>query len=134
MFDHSPHLVGRLHSPETAPGTKDTVQIHVAEQFTGQGATSFGLARVRGKLVWQVGGRHVLRFVREMPVGWPSGDHHERDEAAFTGRTGAVPWRSVAYFGVPYLSADRVKRLGAYVGLLEKVVDAMRQIATEAVA
>ena len=52
------------------------------------------------------GGCHVLRITRQMPVGWPSGDHHEADEAAFTGRAGACDDGAEIHFGIPYLTPD----------------------------
>lgn len=107
VYDRSPHLIGHLHAPETAPATKDTVQIHFAEELA-DGNPSFGLVKVRGKLLWRDGGRHVLRITRQMPVGWPQGDHHEEDESAFTTRAGPCGFEDKIHFGIPYLTPDRV--------------------------
>ena len=81
VYGKAPRLLGQLYAPETAPATKDTVQVDFAEDLP-PGATSFGLVKLRGRVVWRSGGHHVLRFHRQMPVGWPEGDHHEADESA----------------------------------------------------
>lgn len=107
VFGRSDHLIGHLHAPETAPATKDTVQIHFAEDLP-EGNPSFGRVKVRGKLLWQSGGRHVLRITRQMPVGWPQGDHHEADESALTGRNGVCGVNAQLHFGIPYLTPDGV--------------------------
>ena len=70
VFAKSDHLVGQLVSPETAPATKDTVQVDFTEHLA-EGEATFGLVKLRGKVLWQVGGHHVLRFPRQMPTGWP---------------------------------------------------------------
>ena len=86
------------------------------------GEASFGLVKLRGKILWQAGGHHVLRFHRQMPTGWPEGDHHEADESALTGRTAPVGGGAKLYLGVPMLTADRVQVLGFDVGGLDRVV------------
>ena len=78
--------------------------------------------KLRGKILWQAGGHHVLRFHRQMPTGWPEGDHHEVDESALTGRTAPVGGGAKLYLGVPMLTADRVQVLGFDVGGLDRVV------------
>ena len=55
VFGKSEHLVGQLVSPETAPATKDTVQVELAEYLPDSEAT-FGLVNLRGKVLWQAGG------------------------------------------------------------------------------
>ena len=121
LFNKSGHLIGQLVSPETAPATKDTVQVELTEYLPDGGAT-FGLVKLRGKILWQAGGHHVLRFHRQMPTGWPGGDHHEADESALTGRTAPVGGGAKLYLGVPMLTAERLQVLGFYVGGLEQVV------------
>ena len=83
-----------LSAPETVPATKDTVQVDFAEDLPS-GSESFGLVKLRGRVVWQAEGHHILRFHRQMPVGWPEGDHHEADERALSGRTARVEWGSL---------------------------------------
>ena len=95
VFGKSEHLIGQLVSPETAPATKNTVQIDFAERLT-HGTESFGLAKLRGRVLWQAGSRHIIRIHRQMPAGWPDGDHHEADESAITGRAAPLPPRVVS--------------------------------------
>ena len=121
VFGKSEHLVGQLVSPETAPATKGTVQVELTEYLPYGGAT-FGLVKLRGKILWQAGGHHILRFHRQMPTGWPEGDHHEADESALTGRTEPVGGGAKLYLGVPMFTADRVQVLGFYVDGLDRVV------------
>ena len=121
VFGKSEHLVGQLVSPETAPATKDTVQVEFTE-YLPDGEATFGLVKLRGKILWQAGGHHVLRFTRQMPTGWPEGDYHEADESALTGRTEPVGGRAKLYLGVPMLTHDRVQVLGFDVGALERIV------------
>ena len=89
MFGKSEHLIGQLVSPETAPATKNTVQVDFTERLT-PGTESFGLAKLRGRILWQAGSRHIIRFHRQMPKGWPEPPHVETDESAFTGRTAPI--------------------------------------------
>ena len=121
VFGRSDHLVGQLVSPETAPATKDTVQVDLTERLP-KGEATFGLVKLRGKILWQAGGHHVLRFTRQMPTGWPGGNHHEADESAISGRTAPLGGGAKLYLGVPMLTADRVQVLGFDVGGLERVV------------
>ena len=116
VFGKSEHLIGQIVSPETAPATRSTVQIDFAESLT-PGAESFGLAKLRGRILWQAGSRHIIRIHRQMPAGWPDGDHHEIDESAITGRSAPLPERSrpgrtvpcSILLGVPILTPDRRK-------------------------
>ena len=124
VYGRSSHLLGHLHAPETAPATKDTVQIHFAEDLP-DGNPSLGLVKVRGKLLWRDGGRHVLRVIRQMPVGWPGGDHHEADESAFTGRNGVCGEGASLHFGIPYLTPDRVLWRSAGITGLHEVTAAL---------
>ena len=105
VYGHADRLIGQLPAPETAPATRDTVQIDIAETLPA-GTQTFGLVKVRSKVVWQDGPRHVLRIHRQMPIGWPEGDHHEADESALTGRTDPVRPGAVLHFGIP--PVDRI--------------------------
>ena len=107
VYGVSPHLLGHLHAPETSRAAAGTVQIAVAESMPAD-CPSFEIVKLRARLLWQSGGRHVLRFIRQMPVGWPSGDHHEEAEAALTGRMGRCEGNAWLSFGLPYLSPERV--------------------------
>lgn len=125
VYGRSAHLIGHLHAPETAPATKDTVQIHFAEDLPDDNP-SFGLVKVRGKLLWQYGERHVLRITRQMPVGWPGGDHHEVDESAFTGREGLCDNGAKIHFGIPYLIPEWVLWRSAGISCLHMVILTLR--------
>ncbi len=133
VFGKSDHLVGQLVAPETAQATRNTVQIDFAERLT-PGTTSFGLAKLRGRILWQAGSRHILRIHRQMPIGWPAGDHHETDESAFTGRT--EPMQPPAThldpdsritLGVPILTPDRRKICNVPIGSLATAVAWLRE-------
>ena len=63
----------------------------------------------------------MLRITRQMPVGWPGGDHHEADESAFTRRAGACDYVTKLHFGIPYLTPDRVLWKRAWVTGLHEV-------------
>ena len=67
VYNKADRLIGQLSAPETAPATKDTVQVDFAEDLPA-GSESFGLVKLRGRVVWQAEGHHVLRFHRQMPV------------------------------------------------------------------
>ena len=97
------------------------MQVELTEHLP-DGEASFGLVKLRGKILWQAEGHHVLRFHRQMPTGWPGGDHHEADESALTGRTAPVGGGAKLYLGVPILTADRMQVLGFDVGGLEQFV------------
>ena len=126
VYGHADRLIGQLPAPETAQATRDTVQIDIAETLPA-GTQTFGLVKVRGKVVWQDGPRHILRFHREMPIGWPAGDHHERDESALTGRTDPVRSGSMLHFGIPLLTASRTHVLRVDVGKLDETLAWMRR-------
>ena len=134
VFGKSDHLVGQLVAPETAQATRNTVQIEFAERLT-PGTTSFGLAKLRGRILWQAGSRHILRIHRQMPIGWPGGDHHETDESAFTGRTEPMQPRAHTYrargsravFGVPILTPDRRKTIEVSIDALTTTVAWLRE-------
>ena len=125
VFGVSPHLLGHLHAPETARATKGTVQVAFVEDNPAAAYPSFGLVKVRARLLWQAGGRHVLRIVREMPVGWPEGGHHERDEAALTRRTGHCGDGVRIHFGLPYLTPERTLWRTAGVEGLHEIADVL---------
>ena len=116
LFGKAERLIGQIVSPETAPATKNTVQIDFAERLT-PGAETFGLAKLRARILWQAGSRHILRIHRQMPAGWPDGNHHETDESAFTGRTAPLPAIDTpaesrpcyVILGVPMLTPTRRK-------------------------
>ena len=128
VYGKADRLLGQLPAPETAPATKDTVQIHFAEHLP-DGEASFGLAKVRGRLLWSDGTRHVLRIHRQMPIGWPGGDHHEADESALTGRSAAVGPDARLDFGLPWLTDDGVYLLAASIQRLDRVLAWMRTLA-----
>ena len=121
MFNKADRLIGQLGAPETAPATKDTVQMAFAESLPA-GSESFGLVKLRGRVVWQAEGHHILRFHRQMPVGWPEGDRHEADESALTGRTAAVGSGALLQFGLPLLTADRTLVYSTTVDALDEVL------------
>lgn len=135
VFGKSDHLIGQLVAPETAQATRNTVQIDFAERLT-PGTTSFGLAKLRGRILWQAGARHILRFHRQMPKGWPVPPHDETDESAFTGRT--EPMQPPAYqargsrvvFGVPILTPDHRKTIEVSIDALTTTVAWLREHAT----
>ena len=135
VFGKSEHLIGQLVAPETAQATRNTVQVDFAERLT-PGTTSFGLAKLRGRILWQAGARHILRFHRQMPIGWPEAPHVETDESAFTGRT--EPMQPPAFqargsrvvFGVPILTPDRRKTIEVSIGALTTTVAWLREHAT----
>ena len=89
----------------------------------------FGLVELRARVPWCVDGRHVLLFHRQMPTGWPGGDHHEADGSALSGRTAAVTGPATVYLGVPVLTADRTKVYQADVLGLETALGWMRGVA-----
>ena len=124
VYNEAHRLIGQLYAPETAPATLDTVQVDFAEDLPA-GATSFGLVKLRGRVVWQSEGHHLLRFHRQMPVGWPEGDHHEADESALTGRTAGVGSASLR-FGVPLLTPDRTMVWTTTVDGLDEVLAWLR--------
>ena len=124
VYNEAHRLIGQLYAPETAPATLDTVQVDFAEALPA-GATSFGLVKLRGRVVWQSEGHHILRFHRQMPVGWPEGDHHEADESALTGRTAGVGSASLR-FGVPLLTPDRTMVWSTTVDGLDEVLAWLR--------
>ena len=68
MYNKADRLIGQLGAPETAPATRDTVQVDFAEDLPA-GITSVGLVKLRGRVVWQAEGHHILRFHRQMPLG-----------------------------------------------------------------
>ena len=92
------------------------------------GVTSFGLVKLRGRVVWQAGGHHILRFHRQMPVGWPEGDFHEADESALSGRTAAVGRGATLRFGVPLLTPERTLVYSTTVDALDEVLAWMRRV------
>ena len=89
----------------------------------------FGLVELRAWVPWCVDGRHVLLFHRQMPTGWPGGDHHEADGSALSGRTAAMTGPATVYLGVPVLTADRTKVYQADVLGLETALGWMREVA-----
>ena len=52
VFGKSEDLIGQLVSPETAPATRNTVQLDFTERLT-PGTASFGLAKLRARILWQ---------------------------------------------------------------------------------
>ena len=132
VFGKSDHLIGQLVAPETAPATRNTVQIDFAERLT-PGTESFGLAKIRGRILWQSGNRHILRIHRQMPKGWPEPPHDETDESAFTGRT--APFHPPAsghrgsriLLGVPILTPDRRKIVDVTIGSLTTTLAWLRE-------
>lgn len=93
------------------------------------GVQSFGLVKLRARVPWHDDGRHLLSFHRQMPTGWPEGPHEEADESAISGRTAAVTGPAHLYFGLPFLTADRIKVLKVDVNALEIVLAWMREAA-----
>ena len=112
MPGRSDHLFGQLVAPETAletaPATRDTVQVDFHEELP-DAVQGFGLVKRRARVPWCVGGRHVLLFHRQMPTGWPESPHVEADESALSGRTAAVTGPTTVYLGMPLPTADRTK-------------------------
>lgn len=108
VFGKSEHLIGQLVAPETAPAKQNTVQIDFAERLP-PGTESFGLAKLRGRILWQAGARHILRLHRQMPTGWPEPPHVETDESALTGRIAICGAGSSIRLGIPILTPDRRK-------------------------
>ena len=84
--------------------------------------------KLRGRVVWQAEGHHILRFHRLMLVGWPEGNHHEADESALTGRTAAVGRGATLCFGVPLLTADRTLVYSTTVDALDEVLVWLRRV------
>ena len=132
VFDKSEHLIGQLVAPETAPATRNTVQVDFAERLT-PGTSSFGLTKLRGRILWQAGARHIIRFHRQMPKGWPEAPHVETDESAFTGRTDPIHppsgrgFGSSVYFGVPILTTDRRKIVDVNISKLTTALAWLRE-------
>lgn len=52
----SDHLLGQFVSPDNAPATRDTVQVHFHEDLPA-GVQSFGLIKPRARIPWCVDGR-----------------------------------------------------------------------------
>ena len=107
-------LVEQVNALRARPMTGEDFEGVERELRAGEAAREDPLAGRRG--------HHVLRFHRQMPTGWPEGDHHEADESALTGRTAPVGGGAKLYLGVPMLTADRVQVLGFDVGGLDRVV------------
>ena len=61
-------------APETAPATRDTVQVDFHEELPDE-VQGFGLVKLRARVPWREDGRHVLLFHRQMPTGWPEAPH-----------------------------------------------------------
>lgn len=118
LLNRSDHLLGQLIAPETNPPEKrNTVQVRFAEDFgAAAGTESFGIVKLRGKVVWRHGRRHVLLFHRQMPTGWPDPAHPEADESALTGRTAALPLAARIWLGLPMLTHDRTRVLEVQIG------------------
>ena len=132
VFGKAERLIGQVVTPETAPATKNTVQIEFAERLT-PGTETFGLAKLRARILWQAGSRHILRIHRQMPVGWPGGNHHETDESAITGRTATIhapshgnPYAAI-YLGIPILAPERRKIVDVDIGDLATTLAWLRE-------
>lgn len=128
VYGRADRLLGQLAAPETAPATKDTVQIEFTEHLPN-GDESFGLAKVRARMLWCDGTRHILRIHRQMPIGWPEGDHHEADESALTGRTAPVGRDAHLYFGLPWRTDAGRRMFAPGILYLDKVLAWMRTLA-----
>ena len=132
VFGKSDHLIGQLVAPETAQATRNTVQVDFAERLT-PGTTSFGLAKLRGRILWQAGARHILRFHRQMPKGWPEAPHVETDESAITGRTDPIhppahgQLESRILLGIPFLTPDRRKIVDVNISRLATALAWLRE-------
>ena len=132
LFGKSEHLIGQLVSPETAQATRNTVQVDFIERLT-PGTASFGLAKLRGRILWQAGARHILRFHRQMPKGWPEAPHVETDESAITGRTDPIhppahgQIESRILLGIPFLTPDRRKIIDVNISRLATALAWLRE-------
>ena len=131
----APSRIGHIPTPETSEANRETVQIDVGESLP-DGYTGFGLTKLRGKVVWHGGGHHIIRFTHEMPTGWPAGHIHERAEAAITGRTATLAYKSSGqhhshlYLGLPWMRNDRRQHLDFCVTDLQAVVTSLKSFGT----
>ena len=130
LLNRSDHLLGQLIAPETNPPEKrNTVQVGFAEDFRGGTGESFGLVKLRAKVPWRHGRRHVLLFHRQMPTDWPKSPHVEADGSALSGRAAAVTGPAPVCLGVPVLPADRTKVYRVDVLGWETALGWMREVA-----
>lgn len=115
-------LTGQVYTPETSQAHRGTVQLGFAEH-QAEGAQSFGIVKLRAKVLYATHGRHVLRFSGEMPTGWPESGIKER---AITGRT--APEGSIE-LAVPILTPTLMHTETFDVRRLERVVATLAALA-----